>query len=104
MFVCVSELFDLYSNFFTNLENLTNTFKLTHRNEQNTNKISYLGVEGFHTPQAVSLCIFNPWCKGFTHISIRKKKFHSIYKKRIYKISIHIFHFHIINYDYGRFK
>jgi hypothetical protein len=37
---------------------LTNTFKLLHRNEQNTHKTSYLGVEEFHTPQALSLSIF----------------------------------------------
>jgi hypothetical protein len=34
------------------LEKLTNTFKLTHRNEQNTNETPYLGMEKFHTPHA----------------------------------------------------
>ncbi len=36
------------------MKNLTNTFKLTHRNGQNTNKNSYLGMEEFHTLPALS--------------------------------------------------
>jgi hypothetical protein len=34
---------------------LTNTFKLTHRNEQNTSKTSQLSREEFHIPHAQSL-------------------------------------------------
>jgi hypothetical protein len=40
------------------LKKLTNTYKLRHRNEQNTKKISYLDMEEFHTPHAPSLYIF----------------------------------------------
>jgi hypothetical protein len=37
------------------IRNLTNTFKLTHRNEQNTSKTSYSSGKEFHTPPALSL-------------------------------------------------
>jgi hypothetical protein len=40
------------------MKNLTNTFKLTHRSEQNRSKNSYLEVEEFHTLHALSLQIF----------------------------------------------
>jgi hypothetical protein len=53
-FECVSEL--LYRNFYKQ-EKLTNTFKLTHRNKQNTNKTSYFGVY-LHNPHAPHLYTF----------------------------------------------
>jgi hypothetical protein len=40
---------------------LTNTLKVTHRNEQNTSQILYLVGEEFHTPHALSLFIFHQW-------------------------------------------
>jgi hypothetical protein len=39
-------------------KNLTNTFKVKHKSTQNTNKTSYLGVEEFNPPHALSLRIF----------------------------------------------
>jgi hypothetical protein len=60
-FACVSELFS-----YKDEKKLTNTSKLIHRNEQNTIKISYLGVEEFHTLHALSLHIFYLWYRIFT--------------------------------------
>jgi hypothetical protein len=37
---------------------LTNTFKLVHKNEQNTNETSDLVLEEFHSLHALSLHIF----------------------------------------------
>ncbi len=42
------------------LKKLTNTFKLTHRNEEKI-EISCLRVEEFHTPHTLSLYIFYLW-------------------------------------------
>jgi hypothetical protein len=53
-FECVSELFLIFKE---NLKKLTNTYKLIHRNKENTNKTSYLGVEEFHTTHALSFFI-----------------------------------------------
>ncbi len=59
---CVSELFiQHHRNSIRIRKNLTNTFKLIHRNEQNTQEISYLQVEEFHTLHALSLYIFYLW-------------------------------------------
>jgi hypothetical protein len=57
-FECVSELFHSQRNFCKKLKTFTNTFKLTHRNEQNTSKIWYLNGKEFHAPHALSLHIF----------------------------------------------
>jgi hypothetical protein len=54
-FQCVSELFLFLSKFLKKLNYFTNTHKLIHRNEQNTNKISYLDMEDFTTPHVLSL-------------------------------------------------
>jgi hypothetical protein len=43
---------------FSEMKKLTNTFKLIHNNWHNTSETSYLDVEKFHTPHAVSLEIF----------------------------------------------
>jgi hypothetical protein len=41
------------------MKKLTNTFKLTHRNEQNTRETLWLNVEEFYTPHAPSLYFFS---------------------------------------------
>ncbi len=51
-------VFNLYTNLYKNEKKLTNSFKLINRHEQNTNETSYLDVEEFHEPPAVSLYIF----------------------------------------------
>jgi hypothetical protein len=55
---CVSEISSLLKKLLQRQKNLTNTYKLTHRNEQIRSKTTYLDVEEFHTPHALSLCIF----------------------------------------------
>jgi hypothetical protein len=59
--VCVSEIFHFHINYYIKMEKLTNTYKLTQRNEQNTHKTSYLGVEEFYTLPGLSLYIFYLW-------------------------------------------
>ncbi len=62
--------FDGISKNTINIEKLTNTFKLVHRNKQNTSETSYLGMEEFHTPHALSLYIFYLcwWFKDFPEL------------------------------------
>jgi hypothetical protein len=40
------------------IKKVTNTLKLTHNKNKNTNKILWLGVEEFYVPLAISLHIF----------------------------------------------
>jgi hypothetical protein len=44
-----------YSKYTLKNFELTNTFKLTHRNEQNTNETSYLSGEEIHIRHALSV-------------------------------------------------
>jgi hypothetical protein len=52
------------------MRKLTNTYKLTHENEHNTKETSYLDVEEFPTPHALSLYIFYLWWNGNSHNKI----------------------------------
>ncbi len=56
-FLCINlnGLVRFSKNFYQKLPKLTNTFKLIHRIEQNTNRTSYLDEEEFHAPHALSL-------------------------------------------------
>ncbi len=54
-FKCVGELLLNFKGIFIKIKNLTNTFKLALRNEHNTNKTSYLGVEELYILHALSL-------------------------------------------------
>jgi hypothetical protein len=56
-FECVGDFFFISNENPIKIEKLTNTFKLLHKNEHNANETSYLGVEEFHTPLALSLHI-----------------------------------------------
>jgi hypothetical protein len=53
--VCVGEIFSIFIEFLIKMKKVTNTFKLRHKNEQNTNKNSCLEEEEFHTPPSLSL-------------------------------------------------
>jgi hypothetical protein len=58
------------------MKKLTNTFKLTHKNEQNTKETSYLDGKWFHTPHASSLynLIYVSIDEGKKMINLHKTK------------------------------
>jgi hypothetical protein len=49
------------------IKELTNTLKPIYHNEQNTKKISYLGVEEFYIPHVFSVYIFYLWLHQKSH-------------------------------------
>jgi hypothetical protein len=67
-------------NFYQNWIRLTNIFKHTHRNEQNTTKHSYLGVVEFHTINHYLYPILS-MPKNFL-VSVKKGQYHN-HKKKI---------------------
>ncbi len=96
------------------MKKLTNTFKHTHRNEHNTNKTSYLGVEEFYAQHALSSFFFLSMPKysiqtifqASTHTCIKVRKLLPFYPtlsnfNLLFAFIIQILKYNIINFNHN---